>query len=82
MATFEAEYKYACNGGKLDPLFEVLDVQKLRYVNNLLKDTPMVKVFQDLNEEYFAVNLMTGKRTVGEKDICKISEAMINSILV
>lgn len=82
MATFEAEYKYACNGGKLDPLFEVLDVQKLRYVNNLLKDTPMVKVFQDLNEEYFAVNLMTGKRTVGEKDICNISEAMINSILV
>ena len=42
----------------------------------------MVKIFQDLNEEYFAVNLMTGKRTVGDKDICNISEAMINSILV
>lgn len=82
IATTNSEFEYIMNGGKHPPLFEVLDITKRDFVNKLLKDTQNIKVLQDMNEEYFAVNLKTGRRTMGEKDIYNISSAMINSILV
>lgn len=82
LATFNAEYEYIKNGNKHSPMFEVLDTSKREFVNNLLKDVQNIKILQDINEEYFAVNIKTGRRTMGEKDIRNISQAMINSILV
>lgn len=82
IATFNMEYEYVKNGCKHQPMFEVFDYTKQCYVNKLLKDTQNIKIYQDINEEYFAVNIKTGRRTMGEKDIRNISSAMINSILV
>ena len=82
IATFNAEYNFVKNGNKYDPMFEVLDNTKRAFVNNLLKDRQDIRIFQDVNEEYYAVNIKTGRRTMGEKNIYNISSAMINSILV